>query len=354
MFESLSKYLEDPFLKSLYSQIRQAGRIKSASVDLTCNCNLRCDGCYFFREKMESRIEGREDDFDGFIARERERGTNFVTIVGGEPTLRLERIRKLADNFKVNVATNGLIRIPREGFEDVPFGVAVWGDLDADTLMRGAGRINVFERALRNYRYDDRAFFYYTVTPGSESRIIETVRKCVDNGNRVLFNLFSDPGAGGETGFERVHEKILEAIDLFPDMIFTTAYLSGVVSSGELLGQKWGYDVCPNFSVDDPQNDGRKENGNPFSTHFNAYNADFTTVRKCCTSVHGNCSGCYDVWQHFAWVMVNFRSHLATREEFTNWLTTTFVFYLVNRLVPGDAADLLPEIHSRTGKTVPV
>jgi len=352
MFASLSKYLEDPFLNTLYSRVRKAGSIKSISVDLTDKCNLRCDGCYFFREGMDSFGKASEAGFDDFIAREKERGTNFVTIVGGEPALELERLRKLRDNFKVNVATNGLVKIPKEGFEGLPFGIAIWGDADADIHLRGSGKVNVFEKALRNYHNDDRAFFYYTVTPQSEPGIIDTVRKCVDNGNRVLFNFFSDPQAREES-FELIHERILAVIDLYPDMIFTTSYLSHVVSTGRLFDQKWSYEVCPNFSVNDPQNETRKGNGNPYSPHFNAYNSDLRSIRKCCTSVAGDCRNCYDVWQHFAWIIANFKKHLATGEDFANWLTTTYVFYLVNRLVDYDEGIiLLPEIHSRVNRSI--
>ena len=43
------------------------------------------------------------------------RGTNFVTAVGGEPSLMLGRLKKLYDNFFLSTATNGLRKIPYRG-----------------------------------------------------------------------------------------------------------------------------------------------------------------------------------------------------------------------------------------------
>ncbi len=339
MLNKLSEYLQDPFLNELYSSIRKAGSIRSISIDLTNRCNLRCKGCYFFSEKMnlfDSPID--ENEFDLFIQKEKERGTNFITIVGGEPALELKRLKKLYDNFNLSVATNGLIKIPNEGFENLPIGVAVWGNNSTDTLLRGNGKINTFEIALNNYKNDERAFFYYTTTAGNANQIEEVVTRCVQNGNRVLFNFYSDKENLGDTfdhknGFEEVHREIVRMIEMFPDMILMSTYVSEIVSSGKLYDEKWGYNVCTNFSTNNPINTGRMKSTKPYSPHFLAYNADLKTTRQCCTSNYNNCSSCFDVWQHFSWIILNMRKHLNTKDEFVNWLTTTYLFYLINHLV---------------------
>ena len=118
---TLRQYLQDAFLKSLYEEIRDAGPIRSISVDLTSKCNLRCKGCYYFAEGMDKNSAYRDEDaFDRFVQTERERGTNFVTVVGGEPALEPGRLRKLYANFKMSVASNGLLPIPREGWMNCP------------------------------------------------------------------------------------------------------------------------------------------------------------------------------------------------------------------------------------------
>ena len=61
-----------------------------------------------------------------------------------------------------------------------------------------------------------------------------------------------------------------------------------------------------------------------------------------------DCSTCFDVWAHTSWIMLNMRRHLGSKQEFTNWLTTMYLFYLMNRFVDFDAGiSLLPEIHRR-------
>ena len=356
MLRALRTYLEDPFLNTLYRQIRQAGAIRSISVDITSRCNLRCTGCYYFAEGMDALAAGEsEAAFDAFVEREKARGTNFVTVVGGEPSLVLHRLKKLYDNFNISVATNGLRRIPLEGFENLPIGVAVWGDHPTDRWLRGSGKIDVFRKALENYRNDSRAFFYYTVAPGKAHEIPAVVRQCVENGNRVLFNFYSDlHHLGGDMDYHRGFEEVLEAIDRaieeYPEHILITRYLAEVVTSGRLFDERWGFDVCTSLSVDFPQNQERFTNGKPFNPHFKAYNADFTTTRRCCNGIQRSCEHCFDVWEHFAWVMLNLPKHLFSKDAFTAWLSTMYLFYAINRLVPvEEGLTHLPEIHRRVG-----
>ena len=168
----LSSYLADPVLNDMYAMIRGAGPVRPISLDITAKCNLRCTGCYYFAEGMD-RVDARRDDtaFDTLLDAEAERGTNFVTVVGGEPALVPERLKKIYDRFKMNVATNGLIRIPAEGLEDMPLGIALWGNRRTDARLRADESRDLFSLALKNYRDDPRAFFYYTVAPGHAHEI---------------------------------------------------------------------------------------------------------------------------------------------------------------------------------------
>lgn len=342
----LKTYLEDPLLAEMYGRVRAAGAVRPISLDLTTKCNLRCTGCYYYAEGMDNVDHRRDDEaFDALIESEKARGTNFVTVVGGEPALEPGRLRKLHANFRMNVATNGLVRIPVEGLEDMPMGVAVWGDRETDARLRGQPGKDLFGQAMDNYRGDDRAFFYYTVAPGHASEIEPVVTDIVANGNRVLFNYYSDVSdLGGELGyrqgFDKVRREIDRMIDRYPDYMYTTHYLNRVVASGELEGEPWGYDVCTNLSVDNEINDARKTNGKPMNPHFRAINADFKTTRRCCTGMTRDCASCFDTWEHFSWIMINMRKHLASKAAFAGWLTTMFAFYVVNRLV--DPAAGLP------------
>jgi hypothetical protein len=51
------------------------------------------------------------------------------------------------------------------------------------------------------------------------------------------------------------------------------------------------------------------------------------------------------------------KKHLGSKQEFTNWLTSMYLFYLINRLVDYETGiHLLPEIHKRVGglKSIPM
>lgn len=353
MQSSLSEYLKDTFLHHLYSEIKAAGSIRSVSLDITHQCNLRCTGCYYFQEEMDQYSTSNESLLDKWIITEKERGTNFVTVVGGEPSMSLPRLKKIYDNFKINVATNGLIKIPAEGFENMPIGVAIWGNHTTDSQLRIKGKKDLFKKAKTNYKDDQRAFWYYTVAPGNADQIEQVVDECIQNGNKVLFNYYSDlTGVGGELdyrqGFDKVMEEINRAIERYPSLIYNSSYLNSVITTGNLYSEKWGYDCCTNISTNYEGNQERMKTSKPFNKHFRAYHADFTTTRRCCTGIARSCDSCFDTWEHFSWVMINMRKHLGSKEEFSNWLFTMYTFYLINRLVNISEADsVISEIHSR-------
>ncbi|GAB4439640.1 MAG: hypothetical protein Fur0044_36190 [Anaerolineae bacterium] len=354
MAGQLKEYLQDPFLNQMYSQIRQAGPLKSILVDITHVCNIRCQGCYFFAEEMDkNKAPQDEAEFDAFIEREKARGTNFVSVAGGEPSLMLNRVKKIYDNFWIMVVTNGLRRIPYEGFENMPIAVSVWGDHDTDIALRGSGKRDIFARGLQNYKNDPRVLWYYTTTTGNAHQIEAVVEECVANGNYVLFNFYGDLSHQGgnidhQRGFEKVRRQINRMIERYPDRILLSSYISQVVSSGRLYNENWGYDVCCSISADNEINRERLQNGKPYNLHFRAYNPNLTSTRRCCIGEARDCSTCYDVWAHFSWIMLNMKAHVNSKQEFTNWLTTIYLFYLINRIIDFEAGvKLLPQIHQR-------
>ncbi|MDZ8064887.1 MAG: hypothetical protein RMY64_04480 [Nostoc sp. DedQUE08] len=352
--DPLMEYLEDPFLYNLFAQIRKAGAIKGISVDLTHLCNLRCEGCCFFTDDLDQNAAPKDDaEFEALIAQEKARGTNYITAVGGEPTLMLDRLRKLAQNFWMIVVTNGMIKIPYEGFENTAISVSLWGDSETDKKLRGKGKLDVFSKALKNYKDDRRAFWYYTTTAGNAHEIERVVEKCVENGNCVMFNFYGDKaGLGGvydnQQGFADVRHEIDRMIARYPDRILMTSYMNQVFTTGQMYDETWGYDVCPCISENRLENAARFQNGKPYNLHFRAYNPDGKSTRTCCTSEHPDCSTCYQTWSQMGWIMLNMERHLGSKQEFTNWLTTMYVFYLGARAIDFESGvQLLPEIHRR-------
>jgi len=104
--------------------------IRSSIYDVTNQCNLRCKGCFFFssNEHQAAAEEMDVENWRRFVQREKERGVNLAILIGGEPTLHLDRVEAFYKQSPAYCATNGLIRIPRDRFPDMMVGISLWGD----------------------------------------------------------------------------------------------------------------------------------------------------------------------------------------------------------------------------------
>lgn len=338
----------------MWGAIKAAGPVRSISVDITHICNLRCKGCYFFAEDMNDVGEADDDKLAEFVQREKARGINFVTVIGGEPSLRPDRLRILADAFRIMVVTNGLRPIPREGLEDITIAVSMWGDRATDRELRGYGKIDIFDRALKNFAGDDRARWYITLPATPSEATVEVVDACVANGQLVGFNFYGDLQGLGDNlghgrGFDQAYRFVDRMIDRHPHAIALSRYIGEVVTSGRMMGESWGYDVCGSVSIDAPRNAERLLNGKSYNPFFNAYGPDLAEPRRCCVGDERDCSTCFDVWAHFSWIGMAMEKHLSSHEDFFSWLSTMTMFYGSCGFIPApDFARMLPQIHARS------
>lgn len=105
------------------------------SIDVTDQCNLRCQHCYFFEQEQEGLW-----DEAAWEARIREMKQKYkllysCTWVGGEPLLRKNLIENLKKHFLHNlVVTNGTVPLP--DWKDVQFHVSIDGNEEAHEKMR--------------------------------------------------------------------------------------------------------------------------------------------------------------------------------------------------------------------------
>lgn len=365
----IGEYLEDPLLARLQEEAMSAGPFVPITLDLTHVCQLRCDGCYFFSEQLDNSKAPRDEAvFLEFVERERARGTNFVTVIGGEPSLQLDRLRVLHENFRCTTVTNGLRRIPREGFEGMGIAVSVWGDHELDRELRGAGRIDVFARALRNYKDDPRVTFYFTVSNANASGIESAIDEIVDNGNLVAFSFYEDrANRGGEfdqaKGYARALREIHRAIDKHPAQVVTTAYMAEVAAGRRMLDLTWDYDTCPVVSSGyNPERDRwhgseewrlrnreRLSNGQPYYPGHRAIMPDLESVRRCAVGEESDCSQCHNAYARYVWVMLNRNRHTQTRQDFVNWVTSAWTFCLGTGAIDRErASEMLPAVHELT------
>ena len=113
--------------------------IRSSIYDVTDKCNLRCKGCFFFSsgEQHVAREEKDVTRWQAFLDAEKERGVNLAILIGGEPTLHMDRVAAFYERLPTYCATNGLIKVDRERFPDMMVGISLWGDPEIEKKLRG-------------------------------------------------------------------------------------------------------------------------------------------------------------------------------------------------------------------------
>ncbi|WP_342703512.1 radical SAM protein [Burkholderia arboris] len=316
-------------MKARFKAVRNEAKETRASLyHLTNQCNLRCKGCWFFENAFDvasdelndsSRLEARVQD-------EAARGINAPLLIGGEPALFLDRIRIFRKHMpKVSVSTNGLRRIPFEGFEDITIAISVFGGGPLDDELRAIGPngkrfTGLFDKVLANYRDDERAGFVYAVSIDGIAYIEETVRRIRDNGNRLLFNYYSAYDVAGplrRQGEEQLLNVLLELQAKYPETVVSHPYYLAALMRGETHWGTFGHASCPSVSEDHPENEARFASGWPALPKFNAYRADFQTLARCCTS--GECTKCRDSQAVMSWLLVNARHVLQEDGGLRTW-----------------------------------
>lgn len=320
----------DAQLAERFKTVRKwSGGIRVSEYHLTNACNIRCKGCWFFEygHDKTSREETSLAALEAFVRKETERKVNCALLIGGEPTLFPERVGVFTKWMKyVTISTNGLRKLPREGFEKVNVAVTLFGGGPLDDELRGikpSGQHfgGLLDTALGHYKNDDRVIFIYAVTRRGLRYIEETVRKIADNGNKVNFNYYSEYGTRDplRVGNEApLLEECLRMKEKYPDTVVGHPYYISALVTGRSHWGEFGYEVCPSLSVDHPAHEQRLVNGNPHLPFFNTYSADLKTVQFCCTS--GHCDGCRDSQAVFSWLLVSLEHFLVSKDKLRLWV----------------------------------
>ncbi len=311
-------------------------RVRVSTYKVTNACNLRCKGCWFFGYGLDKQSKDVKDL--GFVAdflrEERRRGVNSALLFGGEPSLFPEKIATFVEHMEhVTVATNGLKKVPLEGFENVALLVALFGGGKLDDELRAikpGGRrfTGLFDTSLENYRNDPRAFFIYAITEDGIGQIDETVKRIGDNGNRLNFSFYSKYHTGDPLRLDngkRLLDELLRVKDRHPDTVVSHPYYIEALITGRSHWAEFGYEQCPSISVDNPVHAERLANGNPVLPGFMTWAADLKTVDFCCTS--GDCDGCRDSLVVFSWLLVNLHRFRRTGTLLKTWIEIAESFW---------------------------
>ncbi|MFI1252202.1 radical SAM protein [Streptomyces netropsis] len=323
--------IDRPDLAARLRRLRHTGRaVRSCEVHLTNACNIRCKGCWYFEGGFDTAVHELSDigRIRAFAQGLKDDGVTQATLIGGEPTLVLRRVEPFVEALPyVTISTNGLRRMPSEGFEHIAIAVSLFGGGPLDDDLR-AIRVNgstftgLFDTALRHYKDDPRVMFIFALSEAGLAHIEPTVRKIADNGNIVTFNFYSEHGT--ETPLKiidesRILDEALRVQERYPQTVVSHPYFIRTLITGTShWGGTFGYDVCPSISVDLPEHEERVGNGNPVIPGFAVWGADYRTLQFCCTS--GDCHGCRDSQAVYSWLVVNSPRFLESTRRFEEWL----------------------------------
>ena len=330
--KTVSQLLDDHWYER-YKKISKLN-IRSSIYDVTNRCNLRCKGCFFF-SSGEHEVAAEETDvaqWGNFIDREMERGVNLAILIGGEPTLCLDRVEAFYKRLPTFCATNGLIKVPRDRFPDMMVGLSLWGDEEDEKILRGK---DTFAISSRNYEGDPYTYYLFTLTPKQIGKTERIVKKIRDVGLKVHMQLLSnDEGVDGFSWKPEELNDIREEMDTmlmhYPDTVVSSKYYHRVITTGEMLGRPFGWKECPSVTIDlDHRNPQPKR-----LTNFIRWASDLKTKHRCCTSETRDCSTCKDGAAHMSWVMVNKRAHMGSTEDFQNWVEVYEMFAKLYQFIP--------------------
>lgn len=161
---------------------------KSAIVDVTDQCNLRCKHCFYFREEHESRQMEAEEFLNGLkILQERH---NIISMgwSGGEPLYRADVVEKGVKMFKMNqIFTNGTLPIPRLR-RTVTF-ISMDGTKDIHNEVRGKGTYEKVMKSLETTKAKP-VIFLATFHRNNEHCIEDMVKEFSEIGPPV-FGMFA-------------------------------------------------------------------------------------------------------------------------------------------------------------------
>jgi hypothetical protein len=321
--------------KDWYDRYRRIAHlnIRSSIYDLTNRCNLRCKGCFFFSSgehhvKEEMDIE----KWEHFIDQEKARGVNLAILIGGEPTLCMDRLAAFYKRLPTYCATNGLIKVPRDQFPDMMVGISLWGGGEDEKVLRGK---DTFAISSKNYEGDPYAYYLYTITPKQVGKIERVIKRIADVGLKLHLQLLSnDESVDGfnwrQGELDDLRCEMDEMLDRYPQTIISSKYYHEVITTGMMLGRRFGWQECPSVteSMDNRKPPARR------LIHFYRWAADLQTVHRCCTSATRDCSTCKDGAAHMSWIMVNKRAHMNTARDFQNWIEVYEMFAKLYRLIP--------------------
>jgi MoaA/NifB/PqqE/SkfB family radical SAM enzyme len=186
-----SEILADHEIRERWEKVRKYFFLRESTYDMSNRCNIRCEGCYYYKGDKQFARENRDPQaWRDLMRAEKERGITYVVLAGAEPSMATELCEVCYQEMPLGtIASNGLKIIP----ESIQYKIhiSVWGNDETSLKIRNAK--NMLGRQIENYAGDPRAVFVYTFTRDNIDQIYEVADSLAENECKFTFNMFSAP-----------------------------------------------------------------------------------------------------------------------------------------------------------------
>ncbi len=310
-----SDLLSDTKVKERWEKVRKYFFLRESTYDMTNRCNIRCEGCYYYRGDKQFAVENRDvDSWHRLMQKERQRGITFVVLAGAEPSLVPELCDACFQEIPLGaIASNGLKPIPDSIRYRIH--VSVWGNDDTSFRLRGAK--NMLQKQIENYANDNRAVFVYTFTRKNIDEADKVAATLAKQGCKLTFNMFSAPvgynGALRHTpeSLALVRQTMLKLLSEYPDTVLFSHYNAVAHTHTSGLHDLYGCSY-PRMNPSTSIGLGRS---------FRQYRTDLTWDRDaaCCVP-DTDCKDCRHYAAGSAIVTARLVRHAVDPDTFTSWL----------------------------------
>ena len=342
-----SDLIAAPEVRRRWDRVRRYFFLRESTYDMTCRCNIHCEGCYYFEgEKQHAGETGDPEAWRALMQAEKKRGITYVVLAGAEPSLVPELLDICYKEMPLGaIATNGIKSIPESvGYK---IHISVWGNDETSHRVRGAK--NMLQRQIENYRGDDRAAFVYTFTPHNIAEADQVTRILAKEGCKITFNMFSAPvGYNGNLkhtpqSLQQTRQAMLNLMQRYPETVLYSHY--NAVAHTHRLGL---HDL---FGCSYPRCNPSTDVG--LGRSFRQYRTDLNWDRAaaCCVP-DTDCGDCRHYAAGSAVVTARLFRHACEPDVFNSWLDYVDTYLAVwvsgydkgenlcRRLVPPPGYDL--------------
>jgi hypothetical protein len=306
--------LKHPDIADRFTLVRKYFYLRESTYDMTCRCNVRCDGCYYYEgDKQNVRDNVDPEAWRKLFSAEKARGITFVVLAGAEPALVPDLLEACYGEIPLGaIASNGLVKIPEAvGYR---IHISVWGDDATSERVRRAKRM--LERQIEIYAGDPRAVFVYTFTRENIAEARGVVDQLAKHGCKVTFNMFSATvGYAGSlthtpASLVDTRKAMLALLADYPEQVLFSPYSAAAHTDALSLHNLYS---CPY----------PRQNQVQFGLgrSFRQYRSDLTWVREaaCCVP-DTDCADCRHYAAGSAIVTARMNRHIGSPDQFRSWL----------------------------------